>query len=92
MMKIGCGTVCFRNLPLEDALRRISRAGYKWVETQATAPFCPHVDPRHDDPEAFVRLVADCGFEGVTGQFSLTRIQSQASRPPWNGPPRREFL
>ncbi|MGE5530795.1 MAG: sugar phosphate isomerase/epimerase family protein, partial [Bacteroidota bacterium] len=69
-MLIGCGTVCFRNLPLEDALRRIARAGYKWVETQATAPFCAHVDPWHDDPEAFVRLVADCGFEGVTGLWA----------------------
>jgi sugar phosphate isomerase/epimerase len=69
-MLIACGTVCFRNLPLEDALRRISRAGYKWVETQATAPFCPHVDPWHDDPLAFGRLVADCGFEGVTALWA----------------------
>ncbi|MEN6304942.1 MAG: sugar phosphate isomerase/epimerase family protein [Armatimonadia bacterium] len=70
MMKIGCGTVCFRNLPLEDALRRIARAGYHWVETQATAPFCPHVDPWHDDPEAFKSLVADYGFEGVTALWA----------------------
>lgn len=70
MMKIACGTVCFRNLPLEEACRRIAAAGYTWVETQATAPFCPHVDPWHDDPEAFKRLVADCGFEGVTALWS----------------------
>ena len=45
MISLGCGTVSFRNLPLEEALERIARAGYTWVETQATAPFCPHVDP-----------------------------------------------
>lgn len=70
MIRIGCGTVCFRHLPLEEALRRIARAGYTWVETQATAPFCPHVDPWHDDPAAFRRLVADCGFEGVTALWA----------------------
>ncbi|MHB8997136.1 MAG: sugar phosphate isomerase/epimerase family protein [Armatimonadota bacterium] len=70
MMQIACGTVCFRTLPLEDALRRIARAGYRWVETQATAPFCSHVDPWRDDPEDFVRLVADCGFEGVTALWA----------------------
>lgn len=69
-MKIACGTVCYRRLPLEEALRRIARAGYAWVETQATAPFCPHVDPWRDDPEAFTRLVADCGFAGVTALWA----------------------
>ena len=70
MIHIGCGTVCFRNLPLDEALRRIARAGYSWVETQATAPFCPHVDPWRDDPAAFACLVADCGFHGVTGLWA----------------------
>jgi sugar phosphate isomerase/epimerase len=70
MVQIGCGTVCFRQLPLAEALERIARAGYDWVETQATAPFCPHVDPWQDDPEAFRRLVADCGLTGVTGLWA----------------------
>lgn len=70
MIRLGCGTVSFRNLPLEEALERIARAGYTWVETQATAPFCPHVDPWQDDPEAFNRLVAGFGFEGVTALWS----------------------
>jgi len=70
MIRIGCGTVCFRHLPLEEALRRIAGAGYAWVETQATAPFCPHVDPWRDDPESFGRLVADCGFAGVTALWA----------------------
>lgn len=69
-MHIACGTVCFRQLPLDEALQRIAAAGYRWVETQATAPFCPHVDPWHDDPDAFRRKVADHGFEGVTALWA----------------------
>jgi len=69
-MRIGCGTVCFRALPLDEALGRIARAGYTWVETQATAPFCPHIDPWRDDPEGFRRLVAEHGFEGVTALWA----------------------
>lgn len=69
-MQIACGTVCFRNMPLEEALRRIADAGYEWVEAQATAPFCPHVDPWHDDPAAFVRQVDECGLAGVTALWA----------------------
>ena len=69
-MKIGCGTVCFRKLPLDEAMRRIALAGYEYVETQATAPFCPHVDPWNDDPEKFKRRVAEFGFKGVSALWS----------------------
>jgi sugar phosphate isomerase/epimerase len=43
-MKIGCGTVSFRRQPLREAFERIRRAGYEYAETQATGPWCPHVD------------------------------------------------
>lgn len=69
-MKIGCGTVNFRKLPLDEALQRIARAGYEYVEPQATAPFCPHVDPWKDDPESFKRRVQDLGFRGVSALWS----------------------
>jgi myo-inositol catabolism protein IolH len=69
-MKIGCGTVNFRTLPLEQALRHIADAGYEYVETQATAPFCPHVDVDRDDPDAFKRLIQKFGFREVTGLWS----------------------
>jgi sugar phosphate isomerase/epimerase len=69
-MHIACGTVNFRRFPLEDALVRIARAGYEYVETQATAPFCPHVDPWRDDPDAFRRRVADLGFKGCTALWA----------------------
>jgi len=65
-MKIGCGTVTFRKRPLEEALERIRRAGYEYVEPQATGPWCPHVDVWKDDPAGFRRRVSDLGFRGAT--------------------------
>jgi sugar phosphate isomerase/epimerase len=70
MMRIGCGTVCFRKLSLDEAMQRIARAGYEYVEPQATAPFCPHVDPWHDDPEQFRRRVAELGFKGASALWA----------------------
>jgi len=69
-MKIGCGTVCFRKLPLKEALERIRRAGYEYIETQATGPWCPHVDTEKDDPQKFRELVNSFGFKGVTGLWT----------------------
>ncbi|HPA18478.1 MAG TPA: sugar phosphate isomerase/epimerase family protein [Verrucomicrobiae bacterium] len=69
-VRIGCGTVTFRKLSLDDALQRIARAGYEYCETQATGPWCPHVDAWKDDPEKFKRRVQDYGFKGVTGLWS----------------------
>ncbi len=69
-MKLGCGTVSFRKQPLEEALERIRRAGYEYCETQATAPFCPHVDPWKDDPAKFRKLTTDLGFKGVTALWA----------------------
>jgi sugar phosphate isomerase/epimerase len=70
MIHIGCGTVCFRKLPLDEALRRIAQAGYEYVEPQATAPFCPHVDPWRDDPQQFQRRVAELGFRGASALWA----------------------
>ena len=69
-MKIGCGTVTFRKRPLEEALERIHRAGYEYVEPQATGPWCPHVDPWKDDPQKFRQLVGRFGFKGVTALWA----------------------
>jgi sugar phosphate isomerase/epimerase len=69
-MKIGCGTVSFRKRPLREALERIRRAGYEYFETQATGPWCPHVDVVKDDPLAFRKLADDLGFKGVTGLWA----------------------
>ena len=69
-LNIGCSTVCFRKLPLREALERIRRAGYEYIETQATGPWCPHVDAGKDDPQKFRELIGSFGFKGVTGIWS----------------------
>jgi len=69
-MKLGCGTVNFRNYPLTTALERIARAGYEYVEPQATAPFCPHVDVDKDDPERYRQIVSEFGFKGSTALWA----------------------
>lgn len=69
-MKIGCGTVTFREHSLEQAMDWIAQAGYEYVEPQATAPWCPHVDPWHDDPDTFRQLVRDFGFKGASALWS----------------------
>jgi len=69
-MKIGCGTVNFRRRPVREAMERIRRAGYEYVEPQATGPWCPHVDVVKDDPEKFRKMVQNLGFKGVTGLWA----------------------
>jgi sugar phosphate isomerase/epimerase len=69
-MKIACGTVVFRTYPLLQALEFIKKAGYEYVEPQATAPFCPHVDVDKDDPTEFASLIRNMGFKGATALWA----------------------
>ena len=69
-MQVGCGTVTFRKRPLKEALERIARAGYEYVEPQAIPGWCPHIDLWKDDPHEFRRLVREFGFKGVSGVWS----------------------
>lgn len=70
-MKIGCGTVLFRNFELERGLAAIREIGFENFETQAVGPWCPHVDVERDDPEMLVRLKNKYGFSEITGLWSL---------------------
>ncbi|MGI6609725.1 MAG: sugar phosphate isomerase/epimerase family protein [Limnochordia bacterium] len=69
-MKIGCGTVTFRQYPLEEALASIRRAGYEYIEPQATPPFCPHIDVDMDHPGEFRQMIEKHGFRGATALWS----------------------
>lgn len=69
-MKIGCGTVSFRKQPLREAMERIHRAGYEYIEPQATGPWCPHVDAWKSDPAEFRRMLAEFGFKGATALWA----------------------
>ena len=70
-MKLGCGTVLFRNFDLEKSLAAIREIGFEYFETQAVGPWCPHVNVETDDPEALVRLKNKYGFKEITGLWSL---------------------
>ncbi|MCL2813676.1 MAG: sugar phosphate isomerase/epimerase [Oscillospiraceae bacterium] len=65
-MIIACGTVLFRQYPLEKALEAIRETGYEFVETQAVGPWCPHVTVGKDDPVKYKELVKKHGFDGTT--------------------------
>ena len=69
-MKIGCGTVLFREFELERALSAIREIGYEYFETQAVGPWCPHVNVEKDDPENLVRLKNKYGFKEITGLWT----------------------
>lgn len=70
-MKIGCGTVLFREYELEKSLEAIRKIGFTCFETQAVGPWCPHVNVEKDDPEQLVKLKNKYGFEEITGLWSL---------------------
>jgi len=65
-MKLACGTVLFRQHPLDKALAAIREIGYEYVETQSVGPWCPHVDVTTDDPIAYADKVRAHGFKGTT--------------------------
>ena len=70
-MKLGCGTVLFRNFDLERSLAAIRDIGFEYFETQAVGPWCPHVNVETDDPQGLVDLKNKYGFKGITGLWSL---------------------
>ena len=69
-MKLGCNTVGFRHLELEDALERVHRAGFGYVEVESNLSWCSHVDPWNDDPAKFRTAIERFGFTGVSGMGS----------------------
>lgn len=75
-MKVGCNAVGFRHLELGDALERVARAGFAYVEVESNLSWCHHVDTWNDDPATFCAAVAAAGFEGVSGLGSHRELIS----------------
>ena len=69
-LKIGCGSVVFREYELERVLDAIYSAGYRYFETQATNPWCMHVVVDRDDPVRFADIAKAHGFLGVTSLWT----------------------
>ncbi len=76
MMKVGCNTVGFRRLELEDALERVRRAGFRYVEVESNLSWCSHADPWNDDPERFRATIERFGFTAVSGMGSHRELIS----------------
>ncbi len=50
---IGCSTLAFKTSPLDEALARISRLGFRRVDSAIIGSFCPHypmMTAGDDDP------------------------------------------
>ena len=69
-MKIGFGTVNFRQYELERCLGEMRKIGFEYFETQATNPFCNHVNVFRDDPEHLIRLQKKYGYKGITALWA----------------------
>jgi L-ribulose-5-phosphate 3-epimerase len=57
-MPIACGTLSYREAPLERALEGIRQAGFQAVELGCVCGYCEHIRPEEMDREA-VRRLAD---------------------------------
>lgn len=69
-MKLGCNTVGFRRLPLEEALEHVARAGFRYVEIEGNLSWCSHADPWTEDPKRFRAMIERHGFAGVSALSS----------------------
>jgi len=81
-VKIGCNTVGFRRLELEDALERVHRAGFRYVEVESNLSWCAHADPWNDDPVKFRDITERFGFSGVSAVGSHREIISDPDAVP----------
>ena len=81
-MKLGCNTVGFRRLELEDALERVRRAGFDYVEIESNLSWCSHADPWNDDPNTFRARIGRFGFLGVSGMGSHRELISDPDAVP----------
>ena len=71
-IRIGCGSVVFRKVPREEALRRIRKAGFEYFETQAVGPWCPHVTLGKD--VEYVAAAADCESASGDGIVDINDV------------------
>lgn len=81
-MRIGCNAVGLRSLPLEDALERIARAGFRYVEVEGNLSWCSHADPWTDDPDTFRALIKKHDFAGISALSSHRELLTDPDAVP----------
>lgn len=75
-MTLACGTLSYRQEPLERALEGISRAGFRWVEIGCVCGYCEHVRPEAMSVEEMDRLGDQVsrhglGISSIAGHIDL---------------------
>jgi len=79
MMEIGCSTICFRKLGVNEALERIVDLGFRSVDIGMVRGFCPHFDPlaaTEPERDEFVERVSALPLDVATlnvGQGALNK-------------------
>jgi sugar phosphate isomerase/epimerase len=81
-VRIGCNAVGLRSLPLEEALGRVARAGFRYVEVEGNLSWCSHADPWTDDPQAFRGAIERHGFAGVSALSSHRELLTDPDAVP----------
>ena len=69
-MKIGCGSVVYREHDIKRTLESIRNIGFEYFETQSTNPWCNHVIIEKDDPVKFADMAKSFGFKGITALWT----------------------
>ena len=69
-MKIGCGSVVYREHDIKRSLESIRNIGFEYFETQSTNPWCNHVIIEKDDPVKFSDMAKSLGFKGITALWT----------------------
>ena len=69
-MKIGCGSVVYREHDIKRTLESIRNIGFEYFETQSTNPWCNHVIIEKDDPVKFSMMAKKIGYKGITALWT----------------------
>ncbi len=78
---VGCSTLAFRTSPLDEALARISRLGFRYVDVAIISGFCPHYPALAATPDDDARLLGS--LESLGLKASTLNVGSGV---PLNGP------
>ena len=81
--RLGCSTITFRMLDLDEALTRIAGAGVRAIDLGLIARFCPHADPIAATDADLGRLSGEIAAAGLrvasVNAWSLTHLNDPDS-------------
>lgn len=84
MFELGCSTIVYRKMDLEDALREIKLQGFSTVDIGMVQDFCPHFDPLTATGADKARL------KELLREMKLRISTLNGNRGFWNDPKERD--